>query len=286
MRMSSIEIIPPSTAAPFAAAWGQPGTKVGSFDEPREVACGADGSIYVADTKNCRIQKFTDTGKFIKAWGTKGTMDGQFQGPCGVTTDKSGNILVLDWVDNRVQRFTPDGVFINKFQGGFYGPYTIRCDETGNIWVSNAGGPNVQKFTVSGEFLRAYGTNGRKKGQFADPLSVAFDPEGNIYVVDNGNQRIQKYDANWNCIKQWSPPKSIPHNLRRIAASPLGNFYVIDETSKVWVINKNLKPLRMLTDPPQTKFGALAGMCFDKKGFLYVVNYRDARITKIGPLTE
>ncbi|HIQ04412.1 MAG TPA: hypothetical protein EYH31_01805, partial [Anaerolineae bacterium] len=49
---------------------------VGQFNEPRGIAIGSDGRIYVADTFNNRIQQFTTDGVFIRTWGSQGTGEG------------------------------------------------------------------------------------------------------------------------------------------------------------------------------------------------------------------
>ena len=45
-------------SATFVAEWGMWGLGDGEFDSPYGVAVGPDGSVYVADTENHRIQKF------------------------------------------------------------------------------------------------------------------------------------------------------------------------------------------------------------------------------------
>ncbi len=286
MAKSSNQAPPPQFPLPYIKGWGSYGPKPGQFNEPRDITCDFEGNVYVADTKNCRIQKFNPDGKFLKVWGGQGTKDGQFQGPCGLTVNKSDNILVLDWVDNRVQTFNKDGIFVSKFQGGFYGPFSITVDLDGNIWVSNAGGPNIHKFSGHGDFTTMFGQNGRKKGQMVDPSGIAVDEQKNFYVVDQGNQRIEKFDAKGQFLKVWKPSKDVGANLRRNILSPQGNLYVLDEAGRLWVLNKDLKPLKMWIDPPQEKLGALSGIAFDKNGFLYLTNYRDNRILKFGPLSE
>jgi hypothetical protein len=52
--------------------------------------------VFVADTFNNRIQKFTNTGTFITKWGSSGSDNGQFELPVDVAIDPSGNVFVAD----------------------------------------------------------------------------------------------------------------------------------------------------------------------------------------------
>ena len=47
------------TTTPVVVIWGTQGTGDGRFKNPYGVAVASDGSVYVADTDNHRIQKFT-----------------------------------------------------------------------------------------------------------------------------------------------------------------------------------------------------------------------------------
>ena len=70
--------------------------------------CGAsDGSVYVSDPYNNRIQKFTSEGVFVSQWGTSGTGDGQFFYPEGVAVAFDGSVYVSDYLNNRIQKFSP-----------------------------------------------------------------------------------------------------------------------------------------------------------------------------------
>ena len=48
------------------------------------IAADASGNVYVADTNNNRIQKFTETGVFVAVLGGAGSGDGEFNRPEGV----------------------------------------------------------------------------------------------------------------------------------------------------------------------------------------------------------
>ncbi|MDI6751318.1 MAG: hypothetical protein QME07_00435 [bacterium] len=81
----------------FAAKWGGYGTGSGQFKSPEGIAIDNQGNLYVADTKNDRIQKFTRDGTFITKW--------ESGYPRGVTTDMAGNVYVADTSNHRIQKF-------------------------------------------------------------------------------------------------------------------------------------------------------------------------------------
>ncbi|HTX92031.1 MAG TPA: glycosyltransferase family 39 protein, partial [Anaerolineales bacterium] len=51
---------------------GGPGTDPGLFAAPRGIALAKDGSLYVADSQNNRIQHLDPTGKVLQVWGVLG----------------------------------------------------------------------------------------------------------------------------------------------------------------------------------------------------------------------
>lgn len=125
---------------------------------PRGIAVDNFDNVYVADTDNHRIQKFTSNGIFIKRWGGgwggfyPSSDDGNFNRPCGVAVDNSGNVYVADTANGRIQKFNSNGGFITK-----------------------------------------WGSYGSENGQFVFPSAVASDNNGNVYVADTNNNRIQVF---------------------------------------------------------------------------------------------
>jgi sugar lactone lactonase YvrE len=69
------------------------------------VAIDRHGAVYVAETWNYRVQKFTADGAFLTKWGTHGAGPGQFDGNEGVTVDANDNIYVSDNNNERVEKF-------------------------------------------------------------------------------------------------------------------------------------------------------------------------------------
>lgn len=88
----------------FLRQWGGFGAGAGSFNAPYGVHVNGD-AVYVADTQNHRVQKFTRDGVYLTQWGTPGTGPGQFNQPAGVAVDGNGDVYVTDFGNNRVQVF-------------------------------------------------------------------------------------------------------------------------------------------------------------------------------------
>ena len=58
----------------FILQWGSNGAGDGQFSGPHGIVVDADGNVYVVDTGNHRVQKFTSDGEFLLKWGTLGAL--------------------------------------------------------------------------------------------------------------------------------------------------------------------------------------------------------------------
>ncbi|MCX7088261.1 MAG: NHL repeat-containing protein [Methylococcales bacterium] len=89
-------------------AYGTRGT-VGAaprqFNTPHDIAIAPDGSLWIADTGNNRIQHLNTDGSFIAQYGSLGSGAGQFKGPEGIAVAKEGSVWVVDTGNNRIQKF-------------------------------------------------------------------------------------------------------------------------------------------------------------------------------------
>jgi uncharacterized protein (TIGR03663 family) len=112
MTIETVEVNPPPPARgyPGAAAelapvavWGHQGAGLGEFNEPRSLAVGPGGAVFVVDSKNNRIQKLGPDGKPLLTWGSAGEGEGQFKDPHGITVSSDGSVYVADTWNHRVQ---------------------------------------------------------------------------------------------------------------------------------------------------------------------------------------
>ncbi len=86
--------------------WGGPGTGVGQFYYPYDLAIASDQSVVVIEYKNNRIQRFDRDGKWIASWGGPGFEPGRLNQPWGVVIDSRDRVHVLDSNNHRVQRLS------------------------------------------------------------------------------------------------------------------------------------------------------------------------------------
>jgi DNA-binding beta-propeller fold protein YncE len=69
---------------------GHIGTGDGQFNNPLGITLDyARGYVYVADSGNNRVEKFTSNGTFITKWGSFGKGEGQFNTPIGIDEDEA-----------------------------------------------------------------------------------------------------------------------------------------------------------------------------------------------------
>ncbi len=171
-----------SAAVPsYVSQWGNGGEAESQFLNPRGVGVDAAGNVYVADSGNHRVQKFSADGVFKRMWGFDVAGGGQAEictGGCQAPAATSGVL------------------------GGFSSPFGIAVSSN-NVYVADDGNNRIQRFSLDGTSPLAWGSIGPGAGHFNGAPGVAVDGSGNVYVADEFNRRVQKFDANGNFLRMW-----------------------------------------------------------------------------------
>jgi DNA-binding beta-propeller fold protein YncE len=122
---------------------GTRGGADGEFNVPLQAAVAPDGTVYVLDSGNFRVQAFDRDGVFLHTFGSPGVNPGNFARPRGIGVDDSGNVYVTDASFNNFQIFNASGELLLAVgqsavtsSPGKYGLLSgIAIDETGRIYV-------------------------------------------------------------------------------------------------------------------------------------------------------
>ena len=95
----------------FLRKWGGPfamdifGPFNGWFAVTTSVVTAPDGTVFVADFYNNRVQVFDATGRFLAAFGRAGSGPGQFRHAIAVAVADDGSVFVADLLDNRIEKW-------------------------------------------------------------------------------------------------------------------------------------------------------------------------------------
>jgi DNA-binding beta-propeller fold protein YncE len=186
--------VPAAASAAFGplTAFGGAGQEAGQLNSAGSLAIASDGSVYVADFDNNRIDVFGPENAFRFAFGegvslaggnvctsVSGCRAGQGSGdagamrqPASLALGEDGNVYVADEANNRIDVFTSDGAFVRAFGK--------RVDATGGGDVCTSATGCV----VGMESEEAGGLQG------PEGLDVV---GSTVYVADKFNNRIDVY---------------------------------------------------------------------------------------------
>jgi DNA-binding beta-propeller fold protein YncE len=126
----------------FLASYGTKGAGSGQFSIPTGIDVAPDGTIWVADTQNNRIQKRNpNTGNWTSYTIANG-LGLSFKSPWGVTVAPDGSIWVADTGRDRVVQMTASGDLIamadktTPGMGSMDAPFEVAFGTGGEIYVS------------------------------------------------------------------------------------------------------------------------------------------------------
>ncbi len=205
---------------------GGPATQA-QFYNPKGVAIGSDGSIYISDSGNNRVRRVGTDGIITTVAGTG--IYGGFSGdggpatqakllqPEGVAIGSDGIIYFVDGNgNNRVRRVGTDGIITTVAGTGIFagfsgdggpatqaylsGPRGVAIGSDGSIYIVDDGnrvrrvGPDGIITTVAGTGYLGDGGDGGPpmQAQFHWPQGIATGSDGSFYIADTFNNRIRR----------------------------------------------------------------------------------------------
>ncbi|CAF4009054.1 unnamed protein product [Rotaria sp. Silwood1] len=205
-----------------------------------DVAYDANGTLYVADSTNDRIQRFVNGS-------TTGTsLSGlTINNPTAVFMTNNGILYIIDSLNYRVLRWN-NGVATIVAGGHGIGSTLdkmstsngLYIDTNLNIYISDTANNRVTFWTAGNTTIGRLMAGGNSAGsgahQLNSPWGIYVDANGTLYIVDSSNHRVQKWLPGK--IQRWSPGSTYGITLVAVTmASPkgmtfdsIGNLVVAD----------------------------------------------------------
>ena len=124
----------------------------GHFQYPFDIACDAQGVLYVADSWNHCIHKLTEDGTPLTKFGSAGSGKGQLNEPSAIVIDSRDFVYVTEKKNHRVSIFSSSGKFLHGFggkgkaPGQFLQPCGVAVDRDGHLYVCNTDNDRIDIF--------------------------------------------------------------------------------------------------------------------------------------------
>ncbi len=248
-----------------------------AFYMPSGISLDSQGNLYVLDTGNHRIQKFSPDGAFLASLGRQGQGPGEFSYPDSIDIDNADRIWVSDPNNKRIQVLTPEGKewktlgFTTEQLGN------IRCVESGLVMAGGrrflALGPGMgEKAEALPPLFKRLDMEGNVIGEhggpfdFGNPLlnlmgnqvKFAVDELGCVYLAFLYQNRVEKYSAAGELL--WRADRKLDYSLelpkdkgkmetkgsnvsvRMPRLNQCANGIAVDEDGRIWVATLTRQP--------------------------------------------
>jgi hypothetical protein len=239
-----------------------------AFDNPLDIAVDGPGNIYILDSGNSRVQKFSPDGRFLTTIGRKGQGPGEFGFAWSFDIDARGFIYVVDNDQKRIVIFSPDGKDRGILKTAKLNLSKLRLMNSGTMAASGyvvfaeTKGNNQQVLPKLAELIDAEGNLLREFGErtdFGDDSTNAtansfyfdFDRQDNIILSFASQNRIEKYSPEgqllWRADRELNYSTKLIQKANREVTSTSTKFtaaklnrvsagVAADEQGRAWVV--------------------------------------------------
>ena len=326
-RESPVQEAPEAAAAQlplgrliFETEWGGRGSEPGQLDNPSGIAVGTDGNIYVSDSGNARVQRFTPDGEHLDTWQLPTTSrpvglvvrpdgvtlvtdftedqvlvldaDGAvvatwadeadpFQAPSGIALTPQGTVLVVEFMGQRVRELDADGRFIRFLTGG---------PAATDYVATRAPIPGMEEMAAAGQMADMGGqVSGNPDGLYMFPSDAAVAPDGTIYVTNTHAYELLVFTSTGDFSAAWGTKGGEPGQWEipvGVAIDQAGRIHVADSANfRVQVLDAAGEPL--LTSRADERWYQTTRRIYsptdiavDADGRLYVADFAASKIQR------
>ena len=153
----------------------------------------ANGNIFVADTWNCCVKVFDDSGKSIYKFGDEKS-EGKMYEPLGLSIRR--NHILVSQSNHCILNYQLNGKFISRIGKSGKGklefryPRGLTFDHNGDLYICDYNNNRVQILTQEFVYKDQFGQNSLKK-----PRDVKLTRRF-IYIIDRSNPCLHLFDYN------------------------------------------------------------------------------------------
>ncbi len=240
-----------------------------AFYLPEDIVIDIKGNMYILDSGNHRIQKFSSDYQYIATIGRQGQGPGEFYLPSSLDIGPDDYLYVSDSQNKRIQILKPDGTEFKTIKFLDENVGSIKLLYSGDIIMNTTGGLLMMAQSEEKELpklIKVFDTEGNLINEFGKPFDFkhilmnrmgnqyefAVDKDDCVYVTFMHQNRIEKYSPEgellWRADRPLNYSMEPPKNKGKIEAKG-GNQRVfmpkmnicsegisVDHKGRVWVI--------------------------------------------------
>jgi DNA-binding beta-propeller fold protein YncE len=235
---------------------------------PSGVAVDVAGNVYIADTTNNLIEKWTATNNTLTTLVPSGLAH-----PAGVAVDIAGNIYIADTGNGAVKEWiAASNTVTTLVSSGLSSPAGVAVDVAGNVYIADTGNSAIKKWSMTNGAVATLASSG-----LSNPAGVAVDIAGNVYIADTGNNAIKKWiAANGTMTNLLSSGLSNPAG---VAVDGSGNVCIADTGNsaiKKWITASNT-----VISLVSSGLFHPAGVAIDGTGNVYIADTDDNAVMEL-----
>ena len=213
----------------FVLTWGSYGVGPGLFDRPVAVAANSVGEVYVGDSRQSYIQRFSPDGHLL------GMCLNQGEAIALAVDPRTDRVFASDPHGLGVQVYSRDLVHITGWNGSPWGgvgvAYGIAIGPTGDLYIAGGAGHSIARWTQDGSLIQRWADPGPGPGQLRSAWGIAVDAAGFVYVSEYAGSRVVKFTADGQYVTAWGSLGSGPGQFAsptNIGIDPTGIAVVAD----------------------------------------------------------
>ncbi len=245
-----------------------------AFNMPNDLAEDSRGNIYIADSSNARIQKFSKEGRFVSSLGRKGQGPGEFASIRALAVDATDRVVAFDASQRRLTILTAEGREVRtiRFLKGNISGLRLMKDGAFLAGVPLSSSPREgvvsptvllkvidDQETVRAEFGQPVDFGEPVTNQVGNSISYAVGTDGCPVAAFIYQNRIEKYGTDGRVI--WSADRPLNFDTKviekgkfeRTATSSVyrgptmnrcSQGVAVDKAGRVWVVTyrRQIKP--------------------------------------------